>query len=177
MKALLSVTEARKRLLVGLLPAGMVNGEIEKLELRAALGRVLAEDVRAPFNLPLFDNSAMDGFAVRAVDVAAAAQITPVQLDVIADIPAGFLSEQLLGPGQAARIMTGAPLPPGADAVVPVENSDHRDYDPGALPPHTVQIFKPAQTGANVRLAGVDLRQGELLLPLGRRLTPQDIGV
>ena len=95
-----------------------------ELPIAAAHGCVLAADVSAPWPLPSFDNSAMDGYAVRAQDVAAATAAGPVELTVIDDVPAGFRSVETVSAGQAVRIMTGAPMPDGADAVVPVEATD-----------------------------------------------------
>ena len=89
-----------------------------------ALGRVLAEDVRATHNVPPFDNSAMDGYAVRAEDVLNASREQPIELRTLEDIPAGASPRETIRPGTASRIMTGAPLPQGADAIVPVEDTD-----------------------------------------------------
>ncbi|WP_307844998.1 molybdopterin molybdotransferase MoeA [Actinotalea solisilvae] len=122
---------------------------------------VLAREVRAPEALPRWDNSAMDGYAVRAADVAHA-DAGPVTLAVLADLPAGSAEEPEVTPGTAARIMTGAPLPPGADAVVPVEQTD------GGT--RTVVVRAAAREGAHVRRAGEDVAAGELVLPTGTLL-------
>ncbi|NLE71703.1 MAG: molybdopterin molybdenumtransferase MoeA, partial [Actinomycetales bacterium] len=116
--------------------------------LEAAAGLVLADDVRAAGPLPAWDNSAMDGYAVRAADCAGAAPGAPVLLAVVADLPAGSAADAAVGPGQAARIMTGAPLPPGADAVVPVEQTDGGTG--------RVAVHAAPRVGAHVRRAGED---------------------
>ncbi len=130
-----------------------------------ALGLVLAEDIAAPGNLPPFANSSMDGFAVRAVDV----QTVPVTLPVMGDIAAGTLSLPTLAPETALRIMTGAPLPEGADAVVPVEDTEGRGSE--------VVIRATATPGQCVRPAGEDVTAGSLVLTAGTRLRPAEIGM
>ncbi|MGI9064193.1 MAG: molybdopterin molybdotransferase MoeA [Pseudonocardiaceae bacterium] len=128
-------------------------------------GLALAEPLTSPIPLPPFDNSAMDGYAVRAVDVAAA----PVELPVAEDIPAGRTDSPALRPGTAHRIMTGAPLPPGADAVVPVERTD------GGV--ERVRIDATARPGDNVRRTGDDVAGGDVVLPAGAVLGPAQLGV
>jgi molybdopterin molybdotransferase len=141
----------------------------EETMLDQALGRVLAEDVCADIHVPPFDNSAMDGYAVRAADTADAAPAGPVTLRVIADLPAGYLPDRPVGPGEAVRIMTGAPLPSGADAIVRVE-----DTEPG---PGTVLLRAPSRPGRDVRLAGEDVRAGDLVLPRGTYVRPAEVGM
>lgn len=169
---LLSVEEALQRVL-----AAVHTLEDEEVETPAALGRVLAEDISAGFDVPPFPNSAMDGYAVRAADTAGADADHPVQLRVIADIPAGDTQGISVTPGSASRITTGAPLPPGADAVVPVEWTDEpwtRDDRPL---PERVRIFRAVSPQANVRPAGEDIQRGEIVLRRGSKLRPQEIGV
>lgn len=126
----------------------------------------LAEPVMATLAVPPFDNSAMDGFAVRARDVAR----VPVDLDVVGDVPAGRPPEGALRAGQAMRIMTGAPLPAGADAVVPVEDTDQ---SPGDTPlPARVRVRAAVGPGRHVRRAGEDVRAGDTVLPAGAAATP-----
>jgi molybdopterin molybdotransferase len=168
---LLEVSEARRRLLDHFTPL-----EPESIPLAECVGRILAEDMIAPYDLPPFPNSAMDGFAVRAADVAVASQQTPAILRVVADVPAGRTVETVIQFGEAARIMTGAPLPFGADCVVPVEDTDFNYRQPGMSAPHVVKIYRPAIEGANVRPAGEDVRQGELVINAGHCLRPQDAG-
>lgn len=134
-----------------------------------ALGLVLAERVVSPETVPPFTNSAMDGYAVRAADLSAASAAAPVLLEVLADLPAGSVAAHDVRPGTAIRIMTGAPLPAGADSVVPVEAT--------TIDGSRVRIGAPVKAGANVRYAGEDLREGEELLPAGFALTPAALGV
>jgi molybdopterin molybdotransferase len=168
---LLSVDEAQQRLLdqFETLPA-------ESIALEAAAGRILAEDIYSSLDLPPFPNSSMDGFAVRVADVAGAQVDHPAVLPVVADIPAGRISRQTLGAGQAARIMTGAPLPVGAEAVIPVEDTDFNVREAGVEAPEQVQIYRAAGAGENVRPQGQDVQHGELVLPAQTWLRPQEIG-
>lgn len=164
---LISVAEARETILKTFAPL-----ETENVPLLDALQRVLAETIYTPRALPPFDNSSMDGFAVRYEDV----QQTPVNLQVIGDVAAGHPFVGLLGRGEAVRITTGAPLPAGADTVVPVEETDQPI---GLAPlPKTVTIQKsPPRPGANVRPAGSDLAEGVAVLSAGQVLRPQDVGM
>jgi molybdopterin molybdotransferase len=134
-----------------------------------ALGLVAAEDVVAAEPVPPFTNSGMDGFAVRAVDVARASAGAPVRLRVLADLPAGSIASCEVTPGTALRIMTGAPLPQGADAVVPVEST--------SLAGDEVEVRKAVPGGANVRLAGEDIAAGARVVERGAALGPGDLGV
>ena len=170
--SLLSVDEARERLLSQLKPVGT-----EKVPLTACNGRVLARDITAAEDLPLFDNSSMDGFAIQAADTANAAPASRVTLSVVADIPAGSTPTISLAHKQAARIMTGAPMPAGADAVIPVEDTDFNDRSPGIPAPRTISIEKIVKHGDNVRRRGTDVRAGDIVLKQGQVLRPQDIGL
>lgn len=134
-----------------------------------ALGLVLAEAIVSPETVPSFTNSAMDGYALRAEDCAGAGAGSPVSLEVLADLPAGSVATERVRPGTAIRIMTGAPLPDGADSVVPVEATTSEGS--------RVRIAASVKTGANVRSAGEDLRAGEELLPKGFALTPASLGI
>ncbi|MGC5015082.1 gephyrin-like molybdotransferase Glp [Streptosporangium sp. DT93] len=136
-----------------------------EVELERALGTTLAEEVTAPVPLPPFDNSAMDGYAVRSEDVADA----PVTLPVIDDIAAGDGRLQAIGPGMVMRIMTGAPMPAGTDAVVPVEWTDGGTA--------RVAIDRPARAGNAVRRSGEDVRAGDVVLPVGTPIGPAQLGV
>ncbi|HRE49194.1 MAG TPA: molybdopterin molybdotransferase MoeA [Aggregatilineales bacterium] len=170
-----SVEQALAHILAALTPL-----PAETLPLAGAhIGRILAADIGSDDDLPPFDNSSMDGYALIAADTADAGRETPVTLRVAADIPAGTYSERRIGRGEAARIMTGAPLPPGADAVIPVEETDTppAQHAPiGEPPPETVQIYSKADAGAYVRRRGEDMRAGQIVLRAGRRLRPADIG-
>jgi molybdopterin molybdotransferase len=140
-----------------------------RLELAAAEGCVLAEDVTAAVALPSFDNSSMDGYAVHASDVARAAQQAPAVLRVAGEIAAGDIGAYRLAPGTAIKIMTGARLPAGADAVAPVEWTD------GGVA--QVAVYQPAKPGNAVRYAGGDAGEGDTLLFAGTRMRPMQIAV
>ena len=162
---MLTVEEARAAVLERIRPLGP-----ERVALTEALGRVLAADVAAPYDNPPHDNSAMDGFAVRFADTAPATEATPVTLPVIEDIPAGRVPQMRLEPGQASRIMTGAPIPAGCDTVIRVEDTrDHGDR---------VEILIPEdEPGANIRRRGEDMREGEPLIRAGAVLGAGEVGV
>ena len=137
--------------------------------LAEAEGLVLADDVVAPLSLPVFDNSAMDGYAVSADDVAGATADAPVKLPVAEDIPAGRTDALTLKPGTAHRIMTGAPVPAGATAVVPVEATDAGT--------DTVAISAAARSGQHIRRAGEDVTAGTTVLRSGQVVTPAALGL
>ena len=166
--SLLSVTEARQRMLAWFAPV-----QPDEIPLAQANRRVLSRDIRAGAELPPFDNSSMDGFAVHAADTANA----PVTLPVVADIPAGSYPDFDLPRGSAARIMTGAMLPRLADAVIPVEDTDFSERAPGTPAPKQVTLFAPVRAGDSVRRRGADLKAGETVLAAGHRLRAQDLGL
>ena len=143
----------------------------ELIPLSQALGRTLARDVKAREDIPPFTKATMDGFAVRASDTAAAGPggPGPVDLEVVADLPAGRLPRKAVGPGQAVRIMTGAPLPAGADAVVIVEDTESRGQ--------AVTVRRKVDPGDNLGLAGEDLRKGETAVERGALIGPAEIGM
>ncbi|PFG73919.1 gephyrin-like molybdotransferase Glp [Tepidiforma thermophila] len=172
--SMIPVEEARERIL-----AYFGRLEPERKPLLDALGQVLAEDVVAPFDIPPLDNTAMDGYAVRAADTAGASEAAPVQLRVIADLAAGYVLETPVGPGEAVRIMTGAPVPPGADAIVPFEETDEalRGINEAARKAGSVRVLKAANPGANIRRRGEDVQAGSTVIPAGRVLRPSEIGV
>jgi molybdopterin molybdotransferase len=152
----------------------VVAGLIERrppvrLPIAETLGLTLAEDIVAPLSLPGFDNSAMDGYAVVAEDVASASEDRPVSLPVAEDIPAGRTDPLVLHPGTAHRIMTGAPLPRGATAVVPVERTNAAT--------DIVEIRAAARPGQHVRTAGEDVTAGTTVLRAGVELTPAALGL
>ncbi len=157
--------------------------ETETVSLLDALGRVLAEDVVSTEDVPAFDNSAMDGYAVRFADTQAASEAQPVSLRVVGDLAAGAVPTAPLGPEEAVRIMTGAPVPPGSDAVVPFEDTDRTDWAkfgtrPGASgDPATVGILLPPEFQDNVRFRAEDIKVGEEVLARGKRIRPAEIGV
>ncbi|MEV6945502.1 gephyrin-like molybdotransferase Glp [Streptomyces sp. NPDC051172] len=159
-----------------------------ELQLLDAQGCVLVEDVTVPVSLPPFDNSSMDGYAVRVSDVAGASAEFPAVLAVVGDVAAGQASLLHVGPGQAARIMTGAPLPPGAETVVPVEWTDGglgegpatgmraRSLAPEGAEGH-VHVYRPAEARAHVRAKGSDVKSGDRALEAGTVLGPPQIAL
>lgn len=138
----------------------------ERVQLQASLGRVLAEDIYANRDLPPYDVSAMDGFAVRSADVAS----VPQALTIIEDIKAGDLPQHVVHAGQCARIMTGAPMPQGADAVIRVE-------DTRQIAANQVEIRASVKAGHDVRPRGENMRDGDVVLSAGTEITPGVIGV
>lgn len=169
---LLSVDEARRRMLAPIEPL-----EVETVDLPLALGRVLASTLRASEDLPRFHHSSMDGYAVRAVDTQGASESAPVQLRVIGEAAAGHQHSPSLEQDQAIRITTGAALPAGADAIVPVEATDHAAPMAGENLPEVIAILEAVDAGSYVRPAGLDVKRGELVLQGGHRLRTQDLGL
>ena len=152
--------------------------EAERVPMLDALDRVLAEDIVADDNVPPFDNSAMDGYAVRAEDIAGASAQQPVTLRVIGDVAAGYTAPRAVERGTAMRIMTGAPLPAGADTVVRFEETSEGVEARAAGKNHdTVDILKAIQRGENVRAAGEDIHAGEVVLLKGTIVRAAEIGV
>ena len=170
--SLLSVDQARKRILTHFMPV-----TTEKIHLTNSAGRVLAMDITAADDLPPFSNSSMDGFALRAEDTSHAAPASSLTLRVVADIPAGSTPTVSLSQGQAARIMTGAQMPDGADAVIPVEDTDFNDRSAGTAPPEIVTLSRAVEANENVRPRGMDVRAGDVILKSGVRLNAQSIGM
>lgn len=143
---------------------------LEKISILDALGRVLGEDIVAERDNPPWDNSAMDGFAVRWDDIKQEHAIQkPVTLTVIEDVPAGKMPSKSVGVGQAIRLMTGAPLPKGADTVLKVEDTEQT--------PDSVRVFKPEQQGANIRSQGEDVKKGECIISKGTKVRPGEVGM
>lgn len=159
---MLSVADHRSRILADVAPLEPVD-----LPLRAARGLVVAEPVLSAVDLPGFDNSAMDGYAVRAADVAEATPERPVSLPVDGDVPAGARTPTSVGAGRAFRIMTGAPVPEGADTIIQVEHTDG-----GA---DVVQVQHGAEPGRHIRRAGEDVRRGDEVLQAGSVLGVREL--
>ena len=161
---MLSVDEARQRMLntIPVLPS-------EKRSILDCAGYVLAEELRARENIPPFDNSAMDGFAVRAADVKDACQEHPTVLSVVETIAAGYAPTKQVAPGQAARIMTGAMMPQGADAVV-MQEVTQQDAD-------KVKIFESVDEAGNVRFTGESVAEGQQVMGKGKHLRPPEISM
>ena len=172
---MISVEEALERILsyVSVL-------EPEEKPTLDALGQVLAEDVASDIDIPPLDNTAMDGYAVRAVDTAGATPESPIRLQVVGELAAGYLYEGEVEAGSAVRIMTGAPLPPGADAVVRFEDtheSGSHAFGRFSKAVDSVLVCKAVRSGANVRRAGEDVSRGALAMGRGTILRPAQIGV
>jgi molybdopterin molybdotransferase len=161
---MISLEEALSRILNTIHPLGL-----EKVSLLDTLGRVIGEDILASRPIPPKNNSAMDGYALRWEDTRGASQKKPCVLDVIEDIPAGAIPRKAVGKGQAVRIMTGAPVPKGADAVMRMEDTEKDDQ--------RVKIFVEAVKGQDIRLAGEDVRKGEKVISRGDILRPAEIGM
>jgi molybdopterin molybdotransferase len=172
---LISVEQALAEILCHVQPL-----EPERVSLLDAMGRVLAEEIVSDANIPPFDNSAMDGYAVRSADVATAMPDSPVRLLVVGSVAAGYVPGMGVKPGTAVRIMTGAPLPDGADAVVPIEETSDADRSKESRlnePSVEILVRKAVVPRAHVRPAGEDIRRGEQVMALGRPIRPQEIGV
>jgi len=161
---MLSVEEALERVLSHFRPL-----EPERVGILEALGRVLAEDIHSDRDIPPLDNSAMDGYAVRAEDTQGASPQSPIRLRIVAELAAGALPSVEVKEGTAIRIMTGAPVPPGADAVIPFEDTEREG--------EWVRILREIPKGKNIRLAGEDVRKGERVLAKGTVLRPQEVGM
>jgi molybdopterin molybdotransferase len=143
--------------------------EVETVSLERALGRVLAEDIRADTDKPLFDNSAMDGFAVRHEDIKGATEENPRVLKVVGEFTAGTGETLRVVSGTAVKIYTGAPIPEGADTVVPVEFTQEKNGE--------VLIKRELKRGANIRTRGEDLKEGEVVIPKGTQIRPYEVGM
>ncbi|GCE03806.1 molybdopterin molybdotransferase MoeA [Dictyobacter aurantiacus] len=163
---MISVEEALARILAAIAPLPTV-----RVPLPEALGLVLAEDVIAREDIPPFDNSAMDGFALRSQD-SKERQGQPPRLKVTGTVAAGYVADHAIEPGTAMRIMTGAPVPPGADTVIQVELTRH-----GGPESDWVEILQEVKPGNNIRPAGEDMRHGQLILPRGSEIGAWEIGV
>lgn len=141
----------------------------ERVKLLSSLGRVLSENIYSDFDIPGFNRAAMDGYAVVAKDTVHACPDRPVTLKVIDEVPAGFKVKSAISSGKAIRIMTGAVLPEGADAVVMVEYTEARG--------DKVMVFRSVKKGENVSFSGEDVKKGELVLPRGTLIRPQEVGM
>ena len=168
---MLSVADARERILAKFSPLGTVN-----VPLAQAIGRVLADEIVAQFDLPPFRNASMDGFAICSSDLLGISRENPGKLQVVADIPAGQVVPVKVLHGQAARIMTGAPVPEGSDAVIPVEDTDFNQRQSGLDAPEWVEVYREMKPGENIRPQGQDVYKGEGVMHPGRRIRAQDVG-
>jgi molybdopterin molybdotransferase len=151
--------------------------EPERKPILDCLGQVLAEDVYSTIDIPPLDNSAMDGFAVRAEDTRGVSESSPRHLAVVGEVAAGSMPTKEVGPGTAIRIMTGAPLPEGADAVIKFEDTDEVNRKSSRKDLSQIGILCQAKKGLNIRRRGEDIARGNLVLQEGTVLRPQEIGV
>jgi len=161
---MLTVPEA-----VAEITSGIVPREVERVPLLDALGRVLAEPASASYTLPQWDNSAMDGYAVRAVDVESATADAPIELPVLETVAAGQFATRPVGSGEAIRIMTGAPIPEGADTVIRVEDTD------GGI--ERVAINNARDARKNIRYRGEDFHEGSVVIDAGSPLAAAQLGI
>lgn len=181
---MIKVNEALRIILGCIRPLG-----IEKVRLTNGQERVLAEDLYADSDIPGFDNSAMDGYALRSFDTKGASKDRPKVLEVIEDLKAGYVSKKILKDGQAIKIMTGASIPKGADSVIMVEYTKKvigdRLWVIGKNPkpktqhpkPEIIQLLREVKKGENIRKAGEDIKKGELVIKKGALLRPSHIGI
>jgi len=161
---MVSVEEASKRILARIQVLGL-----EKVDIIGSLGRVIGEDILAPRQIPPLDNSAMDGYAVRATDIKGASRKSPISLKVIEELPAGILPQMSVTKGKAVRIMTGAPLPKGADTVVMVEDTERTGEG--------VWVFQAVPPGENIRRAGEDVKKGDRVISKGSVIRAAEVGM
>lgn len=147
----------------------------ESMPLKRAAGRVLAENVVSPCNVPGFQRAMMDGFAAQAQDIQGATDLSPIRLRLVGEAWPGRAVEARVGGGDAVQVMTGAPMPVGADVVVPVEMAERRTNSAGEQ--EVVEVAAPLPAGKHVGQVGEDIARGEVVLGKGRRLRPQDLGV
>lgn len=162
---MVSVEKALRTILINV---KTLNSETAKLT--DSLDRVTAKDIHSDIDIPAFDNSAMDGYAVRSCDTTGASKDKPKVLEVIDEIKAGVMPKKALKKRAAMRIMTGAPMPKGADSVVIVEHTKKPAKE-------SVEIYKQAKIGENVRKTGEDIKRGELVMPKGTLLKPSLVGI
>jgi molybdopterin molybdotransferase len=161
---MISVDEALNRILTRVPVLGL-----EKVGIIRSLGRVIGEDILAPRDIPPLDNSAMDGYAVRSTDIKGASREKPISLTVIEELPAGALPQKTVAKGEAIRIMTGAPIPSGADTVVMVEDTEKADQH--------VRVFQEVPPGENIRFAGEDIRKGDRVVSKGSVIRAAEVGM
>ena len=169
---MLSVEEAYRQIMSCFSPL-----EVEEKPILDCLGQTLAVDVRSPLALPPLANSGMDGYAVRREDIQGASETSPRNLNVIGLVAAGQVSDQTVAPGTAIRIMTGAPVPAGADTVVPFEETDEISRRSSGRPLTDIDIQADLPFGCNVRPAGEDVQAGQLVLEAGTVIRPAEMGV
>ena len=141
------------------------------------MGQVLCEDVYSDINVPPLDNSAMDGYAVQSASTAGAVQSSPAILKVTGEVAAGSISDRVVEPGTAIRIMTGAPIPTGADTVVQFENTDEETRSSSGRLLDEIGVLHETPADLNIRRAGEDIKKGDLVLKKGIVIRPQEVGL
>ena len=161
---MISVEEALNRILTRIPILGL-----EKVDIISSLGRVIGEDILAPRDIPPLDNSAMDGYAVRSADIKGASRESPTSLMVIEELRAGTLPQRAPTKGEAVRIMTGAPIPAGADTVVMVEDTEKTGQQ--------VRVFQGIPPGENIRRAGEDVKKGDRVISKGSVIRAAEVGM
>jgi molybdopterin molybdotransferase len=161
---MISVDEALNRILTRVPVLGL-----EKVSIISSLGRVIGEDILTPRDIPPLDNSAMDGYAVRSADIKGASRENPMSLKVIEELPAGELPQKAVAKGEAIRIMTGAPIPSGADTVVMVEDTEKAGQH--------VRVYQGVPSGENIRRAGEDVRKGDRVISRGSVIRAAEVGM
>ncbi|MDD5095775.1 MAG: molybdopterin molybdotransferase MoeA [Dehalococcoidia bacterium] len=169
---MISVEEALARILSNIRVL-----ELEKRPVLECLGQVLDEDIIAEINIPSWDNSAMDGYAVQWESIKGAGDSHPQVLKVIGEVAAGHVSKQEVTPGTAIRIMTGAPMPTGADTVVPFEDTDEEKRKATGKSLDEIGVLREIEKGKNIREAGEDVGKGSIVMAKGTVLRPQEIGI
>lgn len=168
-RAVISVEQALEKVL-----NNVITLDNEEISILDCMGQVLAEDVYSDIDVPPLDNTAMDGYAVRVEDIRKASEQSPEVLEVIDTVPAGSIPQRKVTAGTAIRIMTGAPIPDGADSVVPFENTDETQRKES---PREIGILCQSEVGQNIRRAGEDISNGALVLNKGTVIRPQEVGV
>src|SRR5258708_9508328 len=161
---MISADQALQIVLENVAPLG-----VERIPILDALGRVVAENINSSRDIPGFDNSAMDGYAVSAADLVKASEASPIKLTVVETVGAGQMPTRRLSAGQSVRTMTGAPIAEGADAIIPVERTRGSGDQ--------IEFLAVVETGAFIRLHDEDLRAGQLVMSAGKLLTPADLGM
>ena len=169
---MISVEEAKEKIL-----RHFAVLEAEDEDIAECLGRVLAENIRSTINIPPLDNAAMDGYAIQAVSTEEATHNYPNILRVIGEVAAGYISKDEVTPGYAIRIMTGAPVPKGADAVIQFEHTDEEKRKATGMTLNEIAVLQEVAKGKNIRRAGEDIATDDLVLQPGTILRPQEIGV
>ncbi|MQG47500.1 MAG: molybdopterin molybdotransferase MoeA, partial [SAR202 cluster bacterium] len=169
---MLSVEEARKKIL-----GNFTRLSVESTPILKCLGMTLAKDIISPINVPPLNNSAMDGYAIISLDTKNKILTNLLELEVIGTVAAGEISDKTIQSGQALRIMTGAPIPSGSDAVVPFEKTDEQKRKLRGSSDRKISIMAKVDSGENIRFKGEDIFAGATVLHKNKIIRPADIGV